>query len=47
MRLHVPNAHPLIPAIDALTVELIACHRLPPFVAESIAYATKSRSLRH
>lgn len=47
MWLRVSDAHPPIPAIDTLTVELIACHRLPPFVVESIAYATKSRSLRH
>ena len=35
MWLHVPNTHPLIPAIDTLTVELIACHDLAPFVVKA------------
>ena len=43
MRLHVPNAHPLIPAVATLTVELIARHCLPLSFVWSIAYAKKSR----
>ena len=50
MRLHVvPNAHPLIPAVATLTVELVARHRLPPFIvcpiSDNADYSTMPETL--